>query len=77
MNLRKAPMVLRGPLPQALASIQGYVRKLSPAGRAAIFGALQDEWCSQCGTELNGCTCCQIAAKRAELRRSTPGQKSL
>ena len=70
MTIRRA-VVLRGPLTLVLESIINYFNKCSPAVRAAIFGALQDLWCSQCGTNVNSCKCVQIAVKRAEKRRST------
>jgi hypothetical protein len=70
MTLKKA-VVLRGQLTMVLESIQGYFRKCTPAVRAALFGALSDEWCVICGTEINGCQCLQIAAKHRKLRRST------
>ncbi len=39
----------------AIQTLTKYMRNLRPEQRAALFGALEDEWCIQCGREYRNC----------------------
>ncbi len=39
----------------AIQTLTKYMRNLRPEQRAALFGALEDEWCRWCGCEHRHC----------------------
>jgi hypothetical protein len=59
----------------AIESVRAWMMSLSAVQRAAIFGALEDEWCHACGQEHKKCKCNHLPVvdnkKQAKMARST------
>lgn len=57
-----------------LKAVQGWLRFLSQEERAAVFGAIQDEWCVKCGRPDHSGDCETFHRQQRIEKRMTSGE---
>lgn len=56
-----------------LNAVKAWLRYLSSTERAAVFGAIEDEWCIQCGKKGHAGPCNVPQRKTAQVSNSLEG----